>query len=395
MLIRNSIQMMQNELAAYRREMHRHPQTSFEETFASDLVAGKLAAWGIPFERGIGQTGIVATITGTKSDSGKAIGIRADMDALDIPEAENKDWVSTFPGKMHGCGHDGHTSILLGVAKYLFQNNNFNGVVHLIFQPAEESGSGANAMIADGLFKRFPCDAVYALHNWPYAKLGQIEVNAGPAMAHVDYFEVHIIGRGGHASKPHTCVDPIVIAAQVITTLQTVISRAKDPFEPGVLSVTNINGGTGAFNVTPDRVVFNGTVRTYSHTLREKIENRIKEIAQSIAADFGAKAECLYEHKIDATINDPKQAAFCARIAEAVVGADHVSMDGPPSMGGEDFGSFLDHCPGAYVKMGQGTDDLSSPCNHGLHNPSYDFNDDLIPLAIEYWTRLVEEALPL
>ena len=387
---------MQEELAGYRREMHRHPQTAFEESFASDLVAEKLTLWGIPFERGIGQTGIVATIAGEKTGSGKSIGIRADMDALDIPEDENKEWVSTIPGKMHGCGHDGHTSILLGTAKYLHENKNFNGVVHLIFQPAEETGGGAKAMMADGLFTRFPCDAVYAMHNWPYAPLGRIEVNPGPAMAHVDTFEILITGRGGHASKPHTCVDPIVIAAQIITALQTVISRTKDPFEPGVLSVTNINGGTGAFNVTPDCVRFSGTVRTYSHSLRQKIEDRITQISESIAADFGAKATCLYEHLIDATINDPAQAAFCIGVAERVVGKDSVCRDAPPSMGGEDFGAFLEHCPGAYIKMGQANPvSQESPCNRGLHNPGYDFNDDLIPLAIEYWASLVEEALPL
>lgn len=396
MPIRADIQNLKDEITQYRRLLHQNPQTSFEETFASDLIAEKLTAWSIPFVRGIGRTGIVATLEGSSIASGKSVGLRADMDALDITENANKEWVSRISGKMHGCGHDGHTAMLLGAAKYLCQNRNFNGRVHFIFQPAEETGDGAKAMIADGLFERFLCDSIYGLHNWPYLPLGKVEINMGAAMAHVDFFEVIVTGRGGHASKPHTCVDPIVIAAQIISTLQTVISRWKDPFDPAVLSVTNINGGTGAFNVLPERVVFSGTVRTYCSGLRSDIEQRLREISASVAESFGGTVHCTYRNVIDATINDRDSARFCSAVARGVVGNDNVNMEAPPSMGGEDFGSMLEHRPGAYIKIGQGVEDHSDhPCSRGLHSAFYDFNDDLIPIGMEYWVQLVEMALPL
>ena len=396
MSVRNAIAILKDEFTEYRRQMHQNPQTSFEEVFASTLVSHKLSEWDIPFERGIGGTGIVATLRGKKSDSGRSIGLRADMDALDIPEEGDKLWLSRIPGKMHGCGHDGHTAMLLGAAKYLKENPHFNGTVYLIFQPAEETGEGAKAMMKDGLFERFPCDAVYGLHNWPYKPLGHVEVNRGPAMANVDSFRVTITGRGGHASKPHTTVDPIVIAAEIITTLQTIISRGKDPFEPAVLSVTNINGGTGAFNVTPTTITFTGTVRTYCETLRHKIKARTIEVCEGITSAFGATVDYDYVFATDSTINDIEQADFCAEVASVVVGAVHVDTNAPPSMGGEDFGAMLKHCPGAYIKMGQGiAGEPQNPCSRGLHNPNYDFNDDLIPLGVEYWVKLVETALPL
>lgn len=396
MPVRNAIADLKDELTEYRRQMHQNPQTSFEEVFASTLVCHKLSEWGIPFERGLGKTGVVATLRGSKHDSGRSIGLRADMDALDIPEEGEKAWLSRIPGKMHGCGHDGHTAMLLGAAKYLKDNPHFNGTVHLIFQPAEETGEGAKAMMKDGLFERFPCHAVYGLHNWPYTPLGHVEVNRAAAMANVDCFRITITGKGGHASKPHTTVDPIVIAAEIITTLQTIISRGKDPFEPAVLSVTNINGGTGAFNVTPSSITFTGTVRTYCDALREKIRCRTLEIAEGIAGGFGAKVDYAYDFVIDATINDREQAEFCASVASAVVGAVHVDLDAPPSMGGEDFGSMLKERPGAYIKMGQAVaGEPQNPCSRGLHNAHYDFNDDLIPLGVEYWVKLVESALPL
>ncbi|MGH1375676.1 MAG: M20 aminoacylase family protein [Alphaproteobacteria bacterium] len=395
MHIRNSIHALKDEISAHRRAMHENPQTSFEESFASDLIAAKLDEWGITYERGIGKTGIVATIEGECGASDKAIALRADMDALDIIEEPNKEWVSKTYGKMHGCGHDGHSAVLLGTAKSLSENRSFQGRVYLIFQPAEESGEGAKAMMKDGLFDRFPCDAIYAMHNWPYSPLGQFEINMGPSMASVDFFEVKIEGKGGHASKPHTLIDPIIIASQIITALQTIISRETDPFDPAVLSITNINGGTGAFNVIPSHVTFNGTVRTYCTSLKAKIEQRIKKISSDIAENYGAKALCTYTSMIEPTINDIEHAKICADIARAQVGDDNVITDGKASMGGEDFGAFLQHIPGAYVKMGQAIpNDPTSPCNQGLHNAGYDFNDDLIPIGIEYWVRLVEHLLP-
>lgn len=394
MRIRNSIHALTDELTTCRREMHQNPQTSFEESFASDLIARKLDEWGVTHERGIGGTGIVATIKSEQSTSGKAIALRADMDALDIIEEPNKDWVSKIDGKMHGCGHDGHSAALLGAAKHLAENNNFDGTVYLIFQPAEETGEGAKAMMKDGLFERFPCDSIYAMHNWPYAPLGQFEINMGPSMAGVDFFEVKIEGKGGHASKPHTVIDPIVIASQIITALQTIISRETDPFDPAVLSITNINGGSGAFNVIPSHVTFNGTVRTYCTSLKARIEQRIRKISSDIAENYGAKAYCTYKSMIEPTVNDPNHAKICADVARSQVGDDMVVTDGKASMGGEDFGAFLQHVPGSYVKIGQAVqNDPTSPCNQGLHNAGYDFNDALIPVAIEYWVRLVEHLL--
>ena len=396
MSVRESIQALKDEFTEYRRDMHQNPQTAFEESYAGDLIAKKLTEWDIPFVRGIGMTGIVATIEGKTTDSGKAIGIRADMDALDIFEEPNKDWMSLTEGKMHGCGHDGHTAVLLATAKYLNENNKFDGKVNLIFQPAEENGEGAEAMLADGFLERFPCDALYAMHNWPYAPLGYFEINNGPSMAAVDYFEVTVEGKGGHASKPHTFVDPVTISCEIVTAIQTIVSRETDPFEPLVISVTNIHGGTGAFNVTPASVKFSGTVRTYCQNQRKQTEKRIKEISSKIASSHRANANCVYENRTEPTINDSEQARICTEVAQDYMGDLMVITDAKPSMGGEDFGAFLYHVPGAYVKIGQGViNEPDHPCSKGLHNAGYDFNDDLIPIATEYWVRLVEHTLPL
>lgn len=394
MQIRNSIQDMSDEFTAYRRDLHQNPQTAFEEHYASDFIAAKLSEWGIEHERGIGKTGIVATITGTKHNPyTKTIALRADMDALDIIEQANKDWASKTHGKMHGCGHDGHTIILLATAKYLNENKNLLGKVNLIFQPAEEVGQGAKAMIADGLFDKYKCDAIYALHNWPYAPLGQFDINMGASMASVDVFDIVIDGKGGHASKPHTLIDPIIIGAQIVNALQAIISRECDPFDPAVLSITNFHGGSGAYNVIPSHVTLSGTVRTYCTKLQDKIAGRIEQISSDIAKNHGATATLTYNKIIEPTINTLSHAQFCADIARDMVGADNVITDGKPSMGGEDFGAFLQHIDGAYVKIGQGIKGLPDhPCNQGLHNDAYDFNDDLIAIGVEYLVRLCEAS---
>lgn len=388
--IRNSIQACAEEFATYRRTLHQNPQTAFEETFASDFVAEKLSEWGITFVRGFGKTGIVATIEGNKG-TGKSIGLRADMDALDIIEIDNKDWTSKTHGKMHGCGHDGHTTILLAAAKHLSENPNFAGKVHCIFQPAEETGAGADAMIADGLFQKYPCDAIYGLHNWPSLPLGTFDIHSGPTMASVDSFKIIIKGRGGHAAQPHRCLDPIPVAAQVVCALQTIISREIHPLHPAVISVTNINGGTGASNVIPDTVTMIGSVRTYDMETKKHIEDRISAITHGLCAAAGMSADVSYEEHIKPTINNPEHAALCIDVAKNFIPDHMVLTDTLPSMGGEDFGAFLEHVPGAYVKIGQGIPNAPTHCcNQGLHNASYDFNDDLIPIAAEYLVRLVE-----
>ena len=396
MNIRNSITAMKDEIAGYRRAMHEHPQTAYEETFASDLVAAKLAEWGIRHERGMAKTGVIATIEGQTNISGRRVGLRADMDALDILEEHNKPWVSKIPGKMHGCGHDGHTAMLLGAAKYLNENRNFDGIVHLIFQPAEEGAGGAYLMIKEGLFKSYPCDQVFGLHNWPSLPAGVIGMRPGPMMAAADRFTITIEGRGGHAAMPHRTVDPIVIASHVVTALQTLISRSVDPVDTAVISVTNLNAGTGAFNVIADRAEMSGTIRSFDAKTREFLKKRVLEVAADIARSLGGSAHGRYGEGYDPTINTPEATAFCAGVARKIAGDANVNDNINPSMGAEDFGAMLMERPGCYIVLGQGDPaDPASPHNQGLHTPRYDFNDEIIPMGIEYWASLVEAALPL
>lgn len=389
----NRLAAFKDEFAAIRRELHQNPQTKYEETFAHETVVKTLTALGIPFKTGYGKTGIVATIEGQKTDSGKTLALRADMDALDIIEKSGQPWASKTPGKMHGCGHDGHTSILLATAKYLQETRNFNGKVHLVFQPAEEGGRGADAMMADGLFRDFHVDQIYGLHNWPYLPLGQIQVRSGPLMAAVDEFDITITGKGGHAAVPQKTIDPIVVGAQLVTALQSIVSRNADPVDPLVVSVTNFNAGTGAFNVIADTARLNGTVRTFSEKNRTMAEKRMHEICAGIGQTFGATIEIEYIREIDATVNTAAETKFAAGIARKIVGDDNVST-ADLCMGGEDFGSFLKEKPGTYIFVGQGVRG-DSPHNFGLHSPFYDFNDDLIPLAATYFAELVEAGLPL
>lgn len=396
MNIRSAITALKDEFAGYRRAMHEHPQTAYEETFASGLVAEKLKEWGIKFESGIATTGIVATIEGNKNTSGKRIGLRADMDALDILETGDKPWISKIPGKMHGCGHDGHTAMLLGAAKYLQETRNFNGTAHLIFQPAEEGAHGAHTMIKEGLFKKFPCDSVYGLHNWPYMPRGTIAMRAGPMMAAADRFAIVIEGKGGHAAYPHRGIDPVVVASHIVTALQTLVSRSADPTEAAVVSITNFNAGTGAFNVIADRAELSGTIRSFDSALREFLKTRVAEMSRDIAKSFGATALCTYSEGYDPTVNSPEATEFCADISRDLLGAENVDDDVALCMGAEDFGAMLLERPGCYIIMGQGEPDKpESPHNYGLHTPRYDFNDAIIPLGVEYWVRIVEEAMSL
>jgi len=396
MSIRNSIQDMHEEITAYRRTMHENPQTAYEETFASDLVAEKLTEWGIPFEREIAVTGIVATIEGQQNDSGQSIGLRADMDALDIVEEHNKDWVSKTPGKMHGCGHDGHTAMLLGAAKYLSENKNFNGKVHLIFQPAEEGYGGAHKMIEEKLFERFPCDQVYGLHNWPKLPRGKIAMRPGPIMAAADRFDISITGIGGHAASPHKANDPIIVGTKLVTALQTLVSRTADPLDSIVISITNFNAGTGAFNVIPETAELSGTLRTFDPDTRAYMIKRITEMAEKAADLFGARAKCIFmEGGYDPTVNTHDETQISVQVAREIVGDEHVDDNVAPVMGAEDFGAMLQERPGCYIFIGQAEENPQSNHNHMVHTPQYDFNDDIIPLGIEYWVKLVETSLPL
>ncbi|HEY0901532.1 MAG TPA: M20 aminoacylase family protein [Micavibrio sp.] len=386
---------LKDEATVWRRALHQHPQTKYEEEFASALVAQKLSEWGIPFKRGLGKTGIVATIKGQKTDSGKTIGLRADMDALDILEKSGQPHASLTPGKMHACGHDGHTATLLAAAKYLNETKNFNGEVHLVFQPAEEGGNGANAMIDDGLFKDFKIDYMFAVHNWPGQPMGKIGTRPGPLMASVDEFHVTVKGTGGHAAMPHATIDPVAITAQIVTALQTVVARNVDPIDTVVVSITNFHAGSGAFNIIPDEAKLIGTVRAFNNDTREKVIARMKSIIEGIAVSMGATVEMNFMFHNYATINDPAATDMAARAAALVVGAQNVDTNTPPSMGGEDFSAYLRQKPGAFIFIGQGVPEKDSPHNKGLHHPGYDFNDEIIPIGISYFATLVEQTLPL
>jgi hippurate hydrolase len=386
------IRALHDELREFRRDLHAHPELAFEERRTSDLVAARLAAWGIEVHRGLAKTGVVGVIRGRTTASGRAIGLRADMDCLPMHETGDVPHRSRHPGRMHACGHDGHTTMLLGAARYLQETRNFDGTVVVIFQPAEEGGGGGKVMVEEGLFERFPCDAVYALHNWPGLPPGKIAVRAGPVMAATDEIRIVVRGRGGHGAMPHLAVDPVVASAQIISALQTIASRNASPLDSIVVSICSMETSqTNVFNVIPDFVQLVGTVRTFRPDTRDMAERRIREIVAGIAAAMGGAADIDYRRGYPATVNSEAEAAFAARVGERVFGAANVVTDHEPTMGGEDFSYMLQARPGAYVFLGQGGIELGCM----LHNPNYDFNDEVIPLGAGFLAALAEESLPL
>ncbi len=387
-----SINKFHQELTALRKDLHANPEMGFKELRTSGIVAGALEALGIEVHRGIGKTGVVGVLRGKKSDSGRMVGLRADMDALPIIEENVVAHCSTTPGLMHACGHDGHTAILLGTAKYLAENKNFNGTAIFIFQPAEEGLGGAKAMLDDGLFEKFPCDAIYALHNWPALPAGVIGINPGPMMAASDRFEIKIHGRGGHGAHPYQTIDPIIVAAQIITALQTIVSRNIHPVESAVISLGHIQAGNAAApSVIPSHAVLIGTVRTFSDEVQKIVESRMRKLIATIADAFGATAELDYQRSYPATINSTAQANFLADVATDLFGAERVVRDLIPSMGSEDFSFMLKQRPGAYFRLGQG----GAEAGKLLHNPKFDFNDDVIPTGSALFAALVERSMPL
>jgi amidohydrolase len=380
-----------SELTAIRRDLHAHPELSFQEQRTSTLVADYLRKLGIETHTGLAKTGVVAVIHG-KKNAGKSIALRADMDCLPMHEANTFEHRSKNEGRMHACGHDGHTTMLLGAARYLAETRNFDGTAYLIFQPAEEGGGGGEVMVKEGLFERFPANEVYALHNWPGLPPGQMAVRAGPVMAATDEIQITLRGRGGHGAMPHLVVDPVVAAAQLICALQTIASRNVSPVEPVVVSICSMQTSQlGAFNVIPDFVRLVGTVRSFRPDTRDLAEKRVKEITTKIAEAFGASAEIDYRRGYPATINSAREAQFAARVGERLFGRGNVFTEHEPTMGGEDFSYMLQARPGAYVFLGQGG--AAGGCF--LHNPNYDFNDEVIPLGAGYLAALVEESLPL
>ena len=387
-----SIQKFHQELIALRRDLHANPEIGFQEVRTSGIVAGALEALGVEVHRGVGKTGVVGVIRGQRHDSGLSIGLRADMDALPIKEEGDVAYCSTVPGLMHACGHDGHTTVLLGTAKYLMQNRDFNGTAVLIFQPAEEGLGGAKAMVDDGLFERFPCDSIYALHNWPALPAGTIGINPGPMMAASDRWEVTVEGRGGHGAHPYQTIDPIVVAAHIVTALQTIVSRNVHPVESAVISLGHIQAGSPtAPSVIPSRAHLVGTVRTISDTVQKLVESRMRALIASVAEAFGATAELKYHRSYPATINSAQQANFLADVATDLFGVENVVRDLIPSMGSEDFSYMLQKRPGAYFRLGQG----GAEQGRFLHNAKFDFNDEVIPVGSALFAALVERSMPL
>jgi len=380
-------------MAAIRRDIHAHPELSFEEQRTAELVAAKLTEWGIPVHRGLGGTGVVGVIR--QGNSPRAIGLRADMDALPLQEGNTFAHASRHDGKMHACGHDGHTAMLLAAAQHLAQQRNFDGTVYLIFQPAEEGGAGANEMIKDGLFEKFPMEAVFGMHNWPGMKAGTFALSPGPVMASSNEFKITIRGKGGHAAMPHNAVDPVLVACQMVQAFQTIISRNIKPIDAGVISVTMIHAGH-ASNVIADSCELQGTVRTFTLGVLDQIEARMREVAQHTCAAFGARCDFEFERNYPPTINAEREVEFARKVMASIVGEAGVLRQ-EPTMGAEDFAYMLLAKPGAYAFIGNG-DGVHREMGHGggpctLHNPSYDFNDELIPLGASYWVKLAEAWL--
>jgi hippurate hydrolase len=384
----NRLADLQPEMQGWRRDFHQHPELRFEEHRTAAEVAKLLTIWGLEVHTGIATTGVVGVLrAGT---SGRTIGLRADMDALPMDEATGLPYASKNPGRMHACGHDGHTSMLLGAAKYLAETKNFDGTIHFIFQPGEEGGAGAKVMMEQGLFTRFPCDAVYGLHNDPTLPLGEADIRDDVMYAASDRFFITIKGQGGHASRPHACLDPIVVGAQIVTALQTIVSRRVDPLESAVISVTQFHSGT-AENVIPDEAKLLGTVRSFTPATQDLLEAAMRRVVETTAAAHDAVADFTYRRGYPPTINHAEQARRAARAAETVMGPGRVHRDKPPVMGGEDFSFFLLDRPGAYIKLGQKAGTKGA---HEVHTVQYDFNDDLLPIGASFFANLVEQELP-
>ncbi|MBC8513565.1 MAG: amidohydrolase [Candidatus Thioglobus sp.] len=382
---------LHEDMVTWRHHIHKHPELSFKEDLTSDYIAAVLEANDIEMHRGLAVTGIVATIHGKKE--GRVIGLRADMDALPIQEKNDFSHKSVHDGKMHACGHDGHSTMLLGAAVHLKENNNFSGTVHFIFQPAEEGGGGGRVMVEEGIFKKFPCEAVYGMHNWPGMAEGQFAVHDTAVMAANETLKISIKGKGGHAAMPDQCVDPVVIGAQIITALQSVVSRNVAPLDSAVVSITMLDAGFVS-NVIPNDMNLTGSLRYFSTNVGNEVKAKIKKIVEGISHSMGATATFSSTPNYPATVNTPKHAELCANAAAEVVGSSNVLRNEKPSMGSEDFSFLLNASEGAYIWIGNGLVPEDGPeggCM--LHNTEYDFNDEILPLGSSYWVQLVQGIL--
>jgi hippurate hydrolase len=375
------------EITRWRHHLHQRPELQFDVHDTARFVAERLRAFGCDeVVEGIGRTGVVGVIRGRLGSSQRAIGLRADMDALPIMEATGRPWASTVPGRMHACGHDGHTAMLLGAAQYLAETRQFDGAVVLIFQPAEEGGGGGRAMVRDGLMERFGIEAVFGMHNWPGLPIGQFQTRPGPLLASADTIEIRVNGRGGHAALPYQCIDPIVIAAAIVSATQSIVARSVDPIRSAVVSITTIAAGD-TDNVIPDTAVMTGTVRTLDAAVRDQIEARLRQIVEATAAAYGGTATLFYRRGYPTTVNHAAETELAVTVAQEIAGAAGVDGAAQPIMGAEDFAYMLEARPGAMVFIGNGS-------TAGLHHPAYDFTDDVIPHGCSYWVRLTERALP-
>lgn len=394
MSIVNTLEARLPALRQLRQTLHATPELGFAEHRTGDLIAGELERLGIPYHRGIGKTGLVGVIEGRRQTRGRAIGLRADMDALPLHEQTQLPYASCCPGRMHACGHDGHVTMLLAAAAYLSETRAFDGTVYLVFQPGEEGYAGAREMVEDGLFERFPVEQVYALHNWPTLPLGTLSIAPGPAMAATDRIEIEVFGVGGHGGvSPHKCVDPVLVAAHVITAVQSIVSRNVPALDAAVISLCAIQGGQmDGFAVIPDSVKIVGTARSLTAAMQTLLETRLHEVVRGVATAFGARATVTYERLFPMTVNDPEVAAFATDVAVELFGREQVVARPQPSLGGEDFAFMLQRRPGAYVHFGTGS---PGGGDHGLHSPHFDFNDAAIPLGGAYLARLAERALPM
>jgi amidohydrolase len=388
MPIKNRLSEMQAEITVWRRDLHENPELMYEVHRTAATVAEKLREFGCDeVVSGIGRTGVVGVIKGKTDTRGHVVGLRADMDALPIFEATGLPYASKTPGKMHACGHDGHTAMLLGAAKYLAETRNFDGAVAVVFQPAEEGGAGGEAMIKDGLIPRFRIKEIYGMHNSPGLPVGHFSIKSGPFYAATDNFTLHLSGKGGHAAYPHRAVDTTVMASQIVMTLQTIVSRNTDPLASVVVSVTSLRTESDAWNVIPERVEIRGTVRTFDPDLRKMAEERLKTIVTSTVQAFGGSVDLVWSPGYPAMVNAERETAFAAEVAAKISGPLAVNSDCPAIMGGEDFAYMLEACPGAYIQVGNGN-------TAEVHHPEYNFDDEVIPFGASYWAELVETRMP-
>jgi len=379
----NEIVKNKEQIREWRHALHAIPEIAFQEHKTAQFIEQKLISFGLKIYPRMAGTGVIASLTAGKNK--KAIALRADMDALPILEKNGFDYCSTHRGKMHACGHDGHSSMLLAAAQYLAQQKNFNGTVYFIFQPAEENEGGGKKLVEEGLFKKYPVDAVYGMHNWPGLEVGKFAIRNGPVMAAYDVFDITITGKGGHAAAPHNTIDPIVIAGSVITALQNITSRQINPLDSAVVSITKVNAGE-SYNVIPENAYLSGTVRTFHKPIQKKIMAQIKLIVESTCNAFAATAEINYQIRYPSTINNEAETEHAKKAAEDIVGKNNIVLNSPPSLGSEDFSFLLNACKGCYVSIGNGP-------GASLHNANYDFNDDILEIGASYWARLTQMQL--